>query len=217
MVELGSASNRTGSSVQFGSYAAIALSIILQIAFGNALDYMINLLYFLQIICLIPLIQLNLPPFLSHFISGYLTFANLQFDFIPNPFKPFFEMLDHNPVNSDFASNGYESKSILLIYGQQLMYMIVYLALWPFAILLNYLAKGKYSFIRKWKEGYKYSGLIGFFSYSYILCSLVTFISLHQVILQQNWQFYFSTSISMIFLVLSYILYYIIHIGIHRF
>ena len=209
-VELEGAATKTGEGIKYGSYSVIAISIGLQFALGSVLDYMINLLYFLQIISFIPLMDLNLPPFLTQFIGGYLKFANLQFDFIPNPFIPLFHILDNDPLNSQFASNGYQSKSLFLTYGQQLIYMIAYLLCWPLAIILNCITKNKYAFLRKWKQSYKYNGMIGFFAYSYIFCSFVTFLSLHHFVINyEHWQYYISLSISVIFLVIPIVLFII--------
>ena len=176
-------------------------------AFGSALEHMLNLLNFLQIIYLIPFMELNLPPFLVDFLTDYLGFTNLRFDFIPNPFFELFKILDNDPINPRFANNGYKSKSILLLYGQQILYMIIYLMLWPVAKFLNFITKGKYSFIRKWKISYKYNGLISFFSFSYLPCCLVTLISIHQLEFIRAWQFYVSASFSVIFLVIYIYIY----------
>ena len=153
--------------------------------------------------------NLNLPPHLSQFITGYLRFSNLQFDFIPNPFAQLFQILDNTPINSSFKDNGYKSKSLFINYGQQMALMIIYLLLWPVSIFINWVTKRKFAFIKRWKESYKFNGIIVFFSYSYICCSLVTFISIHQVDMKHTWEYYLSTSLSMVFMVILYIYIYI--------
>ena len=146
--------------------------------------------------------NLNLPPHLSQFITGYLRFSNLQFDFVPNPFAQIFQILDNTPINSSFDDNGYKSKSLFINYGQQMALMLIYLIFWPVSIFLNWITKRKYAFIKRWKESYQYNGIIAFFSYSYICCSLVTFISIHQIDMSHTWEYYLSTSVSMVFIVI---------------
>ena len=162
---------------------AFFLQLLICILFAGSMNILFPLFNLIQLILLIPLLELELPQNLTIFIREYLQFASFNFEFLYNPFHNwnFIDLseVNINPLNDNFEENGLKSRSLMVNYGGQLM-------LWTITILLyipiTILAKCcKFRKFQRLKRDYEYGVLITSFTEAFIEFTLLSFLNITQV------------------------------------
>ena len=139
----------------------------------------------LQIISLIPLLNIPLPRNLHLFILNYLTWYNFRFTYFDNYIhnSQIFNLsqINDNPLNERFEENGYKSLSIIINFTGQILIGIFLFGLYP---PLNLLAKitSRKLFVRA-KQIYEYKLSLFALNECFMELTLVFLISLYQVYL----------------------------------
>ena len=136
-----------------------------------------------QLLVLIPLLHLHLPENLRVFISEYLQFANLNFDFLYNPFHKWklvdLEEVNNNPYNYHFENNNIKSRAFIVNYGGQLILWTIIIILYiPIVIIAKCCKIKKF---QEFKRSYEYGILITSFSEAYLDFTLLSFLNLTDV------------------------------------
>ena len=173
----------SGNAVLYSMLGLLTLNLIIAIVCSSSMSLLFPLFNMIQLITLSPLLQLNLPENIRSFISEYLQFANLKFDFLFNPFHNW-KLLDlseviNNPFNDNFAANDLKSRSLLVNYGTQIM-------IWSFVAFLyipiSIFAKCcKCKKMLELKSAYEYGVLFTSFSEAFVEFTLLSFLNLFQV------------------------------------
>ena len=154
------------------------------IACSSSLSLMWALLNMLQLINLIPLLNVPLPENLRIFIGEYLKFSHFRFDFLDNVFHKWniinLSEVNDTPFNSRFADNDCRSQAFLVNYGGTLMFWAFILALYPIA--WAFAKCTKLNFFIKIKKSYEFTILFTAFNEAYLEFTLFSFINLYMVI-----------------------------------
>ena len=173
----------SGNIIQYSAMGAFLLQLLICILFAGSMNILFPLFNLIQLILLIPLLELELPENLTIFIREYLQFASFNFEFLYNPFHRwnFIDLseVNINPLNDNFEENGLKSRSLMVNYGGQLM-------LWTITILLyipiTIFAKCcKIRIFQKLKRAYEYGVLITSFTEAFLEFTLLSFLNLTQV------------------------------------
>ena len=162
---------------------AFFLQLVICILFAGSMNILFPLFNLIQLILLIPLLELELPENLSIFIREYLQFASFNFEFLYNPFHRwnFIDLseVNINPLNDNFEENGLKSRSLMVNYGGQLMLWTIIILLYiPITILAKYCKIRKF---QKLKRAYEYGVLITSFTEAFLEFTLLSFLNLTQV------------------------------------
>ena len=161
-----------------------ALNLLIVIVCAGSMSFLFPLFNLIQLLTLLPLLELYLPQNLKTFISDYLQFANFHFGFFPNPVHNF-EILDLSEVNIDpytqkFAENDIHSRSLIVNYGEQLMFWTIMISLY---IPITFFAKCcKIKKFQELKRAYEYGVLITSFSEAFLEFTLLSVLNLTKVI-----------------------------------
>ena len=148
------------------------------------MSFLFPLFNMIQLIVLLPLLEINLPENFKSFINNYLQFANFKFDFLFNPFHRWkiidLSEVNINPLNDNFERNNLQSKALIVNYGGQL---IIWTILNFFYVPIYICAKccGCKKF-KELKSAYEYAILLTSFSEAFVEFALLSFLNIYQVI-----------------------------------
>ena len=147
------------------------------------MSFLFPLFNMIQIICLLPLLQVPLPLNLKAFISYYLQFANFKFDFLFNSFHRWkiidLSEVNINPLNPNFEENDIKSRAFLVNYGGQLVIWTIVIFLYiPIALLAKFCRWKKF---RELKSAYEFTVLLISCSEAFLEFTLLAFLNLFQV------------------------------------
>ena len=153
------------------------------VLFAGSMKFLLPLFNFIQLILLIPLLQLELPENLLVFIREYLQFANFKFAFLENPLHRWkiidLSEINVNPLNENFERNEVMSRAMMVNYGGQLFLWIITIALYiPIAIFAKCCKISKF---KKLKQSYEYGVLMTSFIEAFIEFTLMSFLNITQV------------------------------------
>ena len=171
---------------------AFFLQLLICILFAGSMNFLLPLFNLIQLLLLIPLLQLYLPENLRIFIREYLGFASFNFDILYNPFHrwKFIDLseVNVNPLNDNFAKNDVKSRALIVNYGGQLV-------LWTLTIILyvpiTIFAKCfKCRILQELKRSYEYGVLITSFSEAFLEFTLMSFLNLTQVYIYNIYNIY---------------------------
>ena len=161
----------------------LTINLIIAIVCSSSMSLLFPLFNMIQLITILPLLQINLPENFRTFIREYLQFANLKFDFLFNPFHNW-KLLDlsevnYNPFNDNFADNDVQSRSLMVNYGTQLMIwtFIAFLYI-PIVIISKCCGCKK---MKELKNAYEYAVILTSFSEAFVEFGLLSFLNLFQV------------------------------------
>ena len=130
----------TGNSMLYSGIGILCLNILLAIIFASSLSFMLNLYNMIQLILLIPLLEIKIPENLRVFITDYLQFAHFNLEFLYNAFHQWkiidLSEVNYNPLNDNFELNGVKSRALIVNYGGQLIIWSVILFFYIPIILL---------------------------------------------------------------------------------
>ena len=165
--------------------ALLSLNIIIAIVCAGSMSFLFPLFNMIQLIVLLPLLEVNLPENLQSFIDNYLQFANFKFDFLVNPFHRW-NIIDlsevvNNPLNKNFEENEVNSRVLIVTYGGQLIIWTV-IALLYFPILFCAKICGCKKF-KELKKAYEFGVLFTSFSEAFVEFTLLSFLNIYQVII----------------------------------
>ena len=175
--------NTSGNTVLYSMLGLLSFNILIAIICSGSMSFLFPLFNMIQLITLIPLLQLDLPENLRSFIGHYLQFANLKFDILFNPFHRW-NIIDltevlNNPLNDNFEKNDLKSRALIVNYGGQLILWTVVIFLYiPITII------AKCCKIRKFQElknYYEFAVLLTSFSEAFVEFTLLAFLNSFQV------------------------------------
>ena len=174
----------SGNTVLYSMIGLLSFNVLVAVVCSSGMSFLFPLFNMIQLINLMPLLELNLPENLRTFIGKYLQFANLKFDFMYNPFHTWnminLSEVNNRPLNDNFESNGLMSKAFLVNYGGQLIIWTVIIALY---IPITGIAKCcKWQIFINLKRAYEYGVLLTSFSEAFLEFSLLSFLNIYQVI-----------------------------------
>ena len=173
----------SGTYIQYLTMITFLLQLLICIFFAGSINILLPLFNLIQLILLIPLLELELPENLRVFISEYLQFASFNFEFLYNPFHRWnlidLSEVNINPFNDNFEENDVKSRSLMVNYGGQLMLWIITILLYiPITILAKCCKIQKF---QKLKRDYEYGVLITSFIEAFLEFTLFSFLNLTQV------------------------------------
>ena len=164
--------------------ALLTVNLLISVICVSSMNTLLPLFNMIQLIVLMPLLEINLPENLRAFIREYLQFANFNFGFLTNPFHTWgiidLSEVNYSPLNDNFEENGIESKALIVNYGGQLI-------IWTFVIFLYLpiviVAKCcKWKLFLELKRSYEYAVLLTSFSEAYVEFALTSFLNIYQVL-----------------------------------
>ena len=174
----------TGNSILYSAMALLTINILIAVVCAGSMSFLFPLFNMIQLITILPLLQLNLPENLRAFINDYLQFANFHFDFLYNPFHKwnFIDLaeVNNNPLNDNFELNNVQSRALLVNYGGQLViWTIIAFLYFPVCILAKCCKINKF---KELKNSYEYGILLTSFSEAFVEFTLLSFLNIYQVI-----------------------------------
>ena len=172
----------SGDAVMYSMIGLLSINIIIAIVCSSSMSLLFPLFNMIQLITILPLLQINLPENFRAFIREYLQFANLKFDFLFNPFHNWkvldLSSVNSNPYNENFADNDLQSRALIVNYGTQLMiWTLVALSYIPIVIFSKCCGCKK---LKEIKSAYEYAVLLTSFSEAFVEFSLLSFLNLFQ-------------------------------------
>ena len=173
----------SGNSIFYSMLGLLSFNILITIFSSSTMNYLFPLFNMIQIITLIPLLEINLPENFRSFIEEYLQFSNFKFDALYNPIENWgildLSELNNNPLNENFKANNIHSRSLLVNYGGQLVIWTIIILLYiPVCVLAKWCKINKFKEI---KGAYEYGVLLTSFSEAFIEFSLLAFLNLTEV------------------------------------
>ena len=172
-----------GETLMYSVLGLFNLNIILAIIFSSAMCYLLPLFNLIQLIALIPLLQIAIPENLRMFITDYLMFAHFKFDFLINPFHRWglidLSEVNYNPLNNNFEENGVNSRAYIVNYGGQLVIWAIIIVFYGPITIFAKVCKFK-KFI-KLKKAYEYEVLFTAFNEGYLELTLLSFLNIYGV------------------------------------
>ena len=117
--------NSSGNTVFLSMIALLSINVIIALICAGSMSFLFPLFNMIQLICLMPLLEVSLPENLRSFIEEYLHFANFNFNFLFNPIHRW-GLIDlteiiNNPLNQNFKENGLLSRVFLVNYGGEMV------------------------------------------------------------------------------------------------
>ena len=183
-IDDGNTVDSSGNTILYSMMALLTINIFISVICVSSMNTLLPLFNMIQLIVLMPLLEINLPENLRAFIRQYLQFANFKFEFLSNPFHNWgiFDLSEINncPLNDNFEENGIHSKALIINYGGQLIIWIFIIFLYfPIALLAKCC---KWKFFIQLKKSYEYAILLTSFSEAYAEFALTSFLNIYQVI-----------------------------------
>ena len=171
--------------IMYGCMGVFSIGLISTLMFGFGTNMMFSFVGMLQLLCLIPIMSINLPNNLLHFINNYLKWANLRFSFLNN-FLDKMGLINLDSVNNQSLStyldeSDYSSKSILVNYGGQIFIYLIIFSCYPLFRLGYKLTK--LNLFKTMSKAYEFRIPLIISNLAYVEFSVVSMISLWQVIL----------------------------------
>ena len=175
--------DKSGNSVFYSMLGLLSLNIIIAIICAGSMSFLFPLFNMIQLISILPLLQIDLPENLRAFIKEYLQFANFNFGFLYNPFHMWniinLAEMNNNPLNENFELNEVNSRVLIVNYGGQLViWTIVAFLYLPICIIAKCCGFKKF---KELKETYEYGVLITSFSEAFVEFTLYSFLNIYQV------------------------------------
>ena len=173
----------SGNTVLYSMLGLLSFNLLVAIVCSSSMSFLFPLFNMLQLINLMPLLEVDLPENLRSFIGIYLQFANLKFDFMYNPFHKWgiidLTEVNYNPLNDNFERNGIMSKAFLVNYGGQLIFWTIIIFLYiPISIIAKCCGWSKF---KELKRAYEYGVLLTSFSEAFVEFALLSFLTMFQV------------------------------------
>ena len=163
--------------------ALLTINLFISVICVSSMNTLLPLFNMIQLIVLMPLLEINLPENLRGFIRQYLQFANFKFEFLSNPFHNWgivdLSDVNNSPLNDNFEENDIHSKALIVNYGGQLLIWTFVIFLYLPILLLANCCKSK--FFIQLKKSYEYAVLLTSFSEAYVEFALTSFLNLYQV------------------------------------
>ena len=173
----------SGNSVFYSMLGLLTLNLLIAFICAGSMSFLFPLFNMIQLITLLPLLQIDLPENLRAFIRDYLQFANFHFDFLYNPFHRWniinLAEVNNNPLNENFELNGIESRILIVNYGGQLVIWTIIAFLYIPICLINKCTGWKK--FKELKTAYEYAVLLTSFSEAFVEFTLLSFLNLYQV------------------------------------
>ena len=138
----------------------------------------------IQLITLMPLLEIYFPENLRSFIITYLQLANFKFDFMYNPFHSWgiinLSDVNDNPYNENFELNQIHSRALIVNYGTQLLLWGIIISLYiPISICSKCFKCKKF---KQLKSAYEFGVLFTSFNEAFVEFALLSFLNITQVI-----------------------------------
>ena len=175
----------SGNSILYSVMALLTINILIAVICAGSMSFLFPLFNMIQLITLLPLLQINLGENLRAFINDYLQFANFRFEFLYNPFHRWNIMnlaeVNNNPLNENFQLNNLQSRALIVNYGGQLViWTIIAFLYFPICILAKCCKINKF---KELKNSYEFGVLLTSFSEAFVEFILLSFLNLYQVII----------------------------------
>ena len=161
----------------------LSFNLIIAIVCSSSMSFLFPLFNMIQLVTMLPLLEVTIPENLRSFIRHYLQFANFKFDILYNPFHKWniinLGEVNNNPLNENFESNDLASRSLIVNYGGQLViWTVIILLYFPIAFLAKFCDCKR---LKELKCAYEYNVLITSFSEAFVEFALLSFLNMYQV------------------------------------
>ena len=172
----------SGKTMLYSMLGLLSFNLAIAIFCSSGMSFLFPLFNLIQLINLLPLLSLDFPENLRVFISTYLQFANLKFEFLVNPLHQW-NIVDlsqfNTPLNDNFERNGIGCKQFVVNYGGQLIIWTIIIFLYiPITIVAKCCKIKKFIEI---KSAYEFNILLASFTEAFLEFSLLSFLNIYEV------------------------------------
>ena len=188
----------SGSGAAFTASAAITFgflfgcSMLQSVAIGSFWSF-VNML---QLVSYLPVINVEIPQNFQMFADKFLTISKVSIPFYIFPaWFPSPSMITNNfitkPFSEKFAQIGFPSLSFFGNFADQLgTWFVLFLIYLLLRFLNNIIPKGRFTFIKQWKEDYEYNGVLRMMIESFMQLSVSSILNI--------WNLGYSTPVQII-------------------